>query len=62
MIQENDIGQMNMVLGSSMGRLMGQFRMFMFGAYTKNTLHNIHMRDFETLSGILGGSVMGAAT
>lgn len=34
----------------------------MFGAYTKNTLHNIHMRDFETLSGILGGSIMRAAT
>lgn len=29
---------------------------------TKSTLQKIHMRDFETLSGILGGSVMGAAT
>ncbi len=62
MIQENDLGQMSMVLGSTMGRLMGQFRMFMFGAYTKNTLHNLHMRDFETVSMVLGTSVFGALT
>jgi hypothetical protein len=62
MIQENDLGQMNTVLGTSMGRLMGQFRMFMMAAYTKNTLHNLHMRDWETVSGVLGSTVLAGLT
>lgn len=58
--QENDLGQMNMMLGSEMGKLMWQFRMFMFGAYAKQTLHNLHMRDFESASMVLGTTALGA--
>lgn len=57
MVQENDIGQMNMMLGGTMGKLMTQFRAFMLGAYTKNMLHNFHMGDFENASMILGTTV-----
>lgn len=60
MVQENDIGQMNMMFGGSMGKLLTQFRTFMLGAYTKNLLHNLHMRDFESASMILGTTVFGA--
>jgi hypothetical protein len=41
MIQENDIGQMNSLFGSTWGKIIFQFRSFMIGAYTKNTLHNL---------------------
>lgn len=62
MVQENDLGQMNTVLGSTMGKLFFQFRSFMFGAYAKNTLHNLHMRDYESVSMLLGTSFFGGLT
>lgn len=72
MIQENDIGQTNTVLGSSIGRLITQFRSFMFGAYTKQTLHNLHVgglnpfkegnHTFETYSMMMATTFFGALT
>lgn len=59
-IQENDLGQTNTVLGSTVGKLVFQFRNFMLGAWTKNTLHNAHMRDWESLSMMLGTMTFGA--
>ncbi|NKK65642.1 DUF882 domain-containing protein [Rhizobium leguminosarum bv. viciae] len=59
-IQENDLGQTNTMLGHTLGKLFFQFRGFMLGAWTKNTLHNIHMRDWETMSMILGTMTFGA--
>lgn len=53
LIQENDIGQTNTVLGSTLGRIVFQFRGFMLAGWSKNTLHNIHMRDWESLSSII---------
>jgi len=58
-IQENDLGQTNTVLGSSLGKLFFQFRSFMLGAWTKNTLHNAHMRDWESLSMLIGTMTFG---
>ena len=60
MVQENDLGQLNMLLGSTVGKLMAQFRMFAFAAWTKNTLHNLHMRDFEAASMVLATSFFGS--
>lgn len=72
MIQENDIGQTNTVLGSTIGRLITQFRSFMFGAYTKQTLHNLHVgglnpfregnSTFETYSMMMATTFFGALT
>jgi len=59
-IQENDLGQANIMLGSTLGKIFFQFRNFMLGAWTKNTLHNIHMRDWESMSMILGTMTFGA--
>ena len=60
MVQENDLGQLNTLLGSTVGKLMAQFRMFAFAAWTKNTLHNLHMRDFEAASMVLATSFFGS--
>ncbi len=57
-IHENDVGQLSMVLGSNMGRLMAQFRMFMIGSYAKNTLNALHMRDGVAVSNVLGSTAM----
>lgn len=58
-IQENDMGQTNTILGHTIGKLLFQFRGFMLGAWTKNTLHNIHMRDWESMSMILATMTFG---
>jgi hypothetical protein len=51
MVQQNDIGQMSMATSHPViGKLLFQFRSFMFGAYTKQTLHNIHMRDWASFN------------
>ncbi|RIX99516.1 DUF882 domain-containing protein [Aureimonas flava] len=60
LVQENDIGQTNTILGSSIGKFVTQFRGFMFGGWTKNTLHNIHMRDWESLSSVITTMTFGA--
>ncbi len=70
MIQENDLGQMNAVFGSSVGKILFQFRMFMFGAWTKQTLHNLHVAGlnplksdnhvFENYSMMMGTLFLGA--
>ncbi|MGV2049977.1 D-Ala-D-Ala carboxypeptidase family metallohydrolase [Agrobacterium sp. 22-209-1] len=59
-IQENDLGQTNTILGHTLGKLFFQFRGFMLGAWTKNTLHNAHMRDWESMSMILGTMTFGS--
>jgi hypothetical protein len=59
-IQENDLGQTSVMLGHTLGKLFFQFRGFMLGAWTKNTLHNIHMRDWESMSMILATMTFGS--
>lgn len=59
MVQENDVGQMTTVLGSTMGKLLFQFRMFTVAGYSKNTLHSLHMRDQESVMNILASSTLG---
>jgi hypothetical protein len=59
-ILENDVGGMNRVLGSGWGKLIGQFRAFVFGAWAKHTLHNIHMRDPQAFGAMLATTAFGA--
>ncbi|MER8406988.1 phage tail tip lysozyme [Mesorhizobium sp. M1307] len=44
-IQKNDIGNMAMWMSHPAAKLLMQFRSFMVGAYEKNTLKSMHMRD-----------------
>lgn len=47
-VQENDPGQFAMWMSRPTAQTLLQFKTFILGAYTKNLLHNLHMRDFET--------------
>ncbi|MER8591830.1 phage tail tip lysozyme [Mesorhizobium sp. M1182] len=44
-IQKNDIGNMAMWMSHPAAKLLMQFRSFVVGAYEKNTLKSMHMRD-----------------
>jgi len=46
-IQRNDIGTRHEFFDSTTGKIMTQFRSFMLSAWTKQTLHGIHHRDFQ---------------
>jgi hypothetical protein len=60
--QDGDAGQSNAMLSSGPGKLLMQFRSFGINAWTMNTLHNIHMKDPETLMTILVSSIIAALT
>lgn len=47
-IQENDVGQMARWMSHPLAKTLLQFRSFTLAAWSKNFLHNIHMRDMET--------------
>jgi hypothetical protein len=59
-IQANDLGQMNAMLGHPLAKLFFQFRSFTLGAWSKNTLSNIHMNDFETYHAFAASMAFGA--
>lgn len=58
-IQQNDLGQMNAVLGHPIAKLLLQIRSFTLGAWSKQTLSSIHMRDWEALNGFWASMVFG---
>ena len=60
MVQENDIGQMNLMFDTTIGKMLTQFRTFSMGGLANNTLHGLHMADSEAVSGFLGSSALGA--
>lgn len=60
-IQQNDFGQMNAVLGHPIARLLFQFRSFTLGAWSKQTLSSLHLRDWEALNGFWVSMVFGGA-
>lgn len=47
-IQENDVGAMHRWMSNPLAKTLLQFRTFMAGAWSKQFLHNVHMRDMET--------------
>lgn len=59
MIQQNDLGQMNYILGHPVAKLLTQFRSFSIGAWSKNTLSNIHMRDWESVNAVFASAAFG---
>jgi hypothetical protein len=46
-IQQNDVGNLNLYMTSTMGQILTQFRTFMLVSYAKQTLHNIKANDFR---------------
>lgn len=61
LVQENDLGQTNMFFSSELGKMLFQFRAFMLGAWTKQFLYGINMRDWESFVGFTASSVLGGA-
>lgn len=59
-IQENDIGTMAKWMSTPMGKMLLQFRTFMMGSWTKQFLHNIHMRDFTAFTTMAYTTLAGA--
>jgi len=52
-IQQNDVGNLNLYMTSTMGQILTQFRTFMLVSYAKQTLHNIKANDFRGYSGMV---------
>jgi len=64
-IQTNDIGMMSMWMSHPVGRLLVQFRRFIFGAFTNNLLFNLRLAkggDMRAMSFFLVSSVLSAAS
>jgi hypothetical protein len=61
LVQENDLGQTNMFFSSEMGKMLFQFRAFMLGAWTKQFLYNVNMRDWESFVHFSASAALGAA-
>jgi hypothetical protein len=61
-IQENDVGNMSMWMSHPLAKTLLQFRTFVIGSWTKQFLHNVHMRDFATFTTFMGSLFAGALT
>jgi Transglycosylase SLT domain len=59
-VQQNDIGQMNALLGSPFARILFQFRNFSIGAWSKQTLSAMHTHQVEDLHGFAASMMFGA--
>lgn len=61
LIQKNDIGNLMMWMSHPAAKMLMQFRTFMVGAYGKQTLKALHMRDFPAfMSMVMSMAVAGA--
>jgi hypothetical protein len=60
-IQRNDIGNMIPWMSHPAAKMLMQFRTFMVGAYTKQTLKALHFRDGAAIGSALGTMAMGGA-
>lgn len=47
-VLNNDPGAMHRVIGSTLGKVILQFRSFVMGSWGRHLLHNIHMKDAQT--------------
>ena len=56
-IQENDIGAMSQWMTTDLGKTLIQFRTFMMVAWSKQTLHSLHMRDRAAVLAFLWSTV-----
>ena len=59
-IQQNDLGQMNAVLGHPVAKVLFQFRNFTIGAWSKQTLAMAHTRELGDFYGFLASMMLGS--
>ena len=55
-IQQNDVGNLNLYMTSTMGQILTQFRTFMLVSHAKQFLHNIKANDFKGYSAMIYSS------
>jgi len=55
-IQQNDVGNLNIHMTSTLGKIISQFRTFMLVSYSKQFLHNIKRNDFAAYSAMMYSS------
>jgi hypothetical protein len=60
-IQQNDIGNLNIHMTSTMGKVLTQFRAFMLVSHAKQFLHNIKRNDFAAYSAMMWSTFYGAS-
>lgn len=58
-IQQNDVGNLNVHMTGTLGKILTQFRTFMLVSYSKQFLHNIHRRDFAAFQGMMYSMLFG---
>ena len=60
-IQQNDAGNLNIHMTSTMGKILTQFRTFMLVSHAKQFLHNIKRNDFAAYSAMMWSCFYGGA-
>ena len=58
-IQQNDVGNLNIHMTGTLGKILTQFRTFMLVSYAKQFLHNINRRDFAAFQGMMYSVLFG---
>lgn len=58
-IQEQDIGEINRHMTTTLGKILFQFRSFMIGSWAKQTLYALKTRDVEAFSSMALTSLLG---
>jgi hypothetical protein len=61
-VMENDAGNLHRWMSQPMGQMLMQFRTFIFGAWAKRTLANLHHLDMQAFSTLMVETMLGAAT
>ena len=59
-IQQNDVGNLNIHMTSTMGKIFSQFRAFMLVSHSKQFLHNIKRNDFAAYQAMMWSTFYGA--
>ena len=59
-IQQNDVGNLNIHMTSTMGKIFTQFRAFMLVSHSKQFLHNIKRNDFAAYQAMMWSTFYGA--
>ena len=59
-IQQNDVGNLNIHMTSTMGKILTQFRAFMLVSHSKQFLHNIKRNDFAAYQAMMWSTFYGA--
>lgn len=60
-IQQNDVGNLNIHMTSTMGKILTQFRAFMLVSHAKQFLHNIKRNDFAAYQAMMWSTFYGGS-